>query len=87
MQNDRRKTVPVDTGLYRLLQNYLHSEQGVQINALMAACVWNLKKLTEKLNKNVNRFFISLFSPLFPKKQRHVHRLIYIFKDRLIKKK
>ncbi|MDR1458726.1 MAG: hypothetical protein LBI60_00705 [Bacteroidales bacterium] len=56
-------------------QNYLHREKATQINALMAACAWNLKKVMKKLNKNVNRFFLFLcFSSLFPKTQRPVGR-------------
>ena len=29
---------------YRMAQNYLWGEKGIQINALMAATAWNLKK-------------------------------------------
>ncbi|MDR1459657.1 MAG: hypothetical protein LBI60_05535 [Bacteroidales bacterium] len=46
-------------------QNYLHREQGTQINVLMAACAWNLKKMMEKRNKNVNRFFYFFVFRLF----------------------
>ncbi|MDR1459672.1 MAG: IS5 family transposase [Bacteroidales bacterium] len=53
---------------FRLAQNYLHGEQGTQINALMTACAWNLKKMMEKLNKNVNRFFYFFVFRLFSKK-------------------
>jgi len=46
---------------YRMQQNYLLGEQGIQINALMAATAWNLKKMMEKLKKDflylIFRFF------------------------------
>ncbi|MDR0754087.1 MAG: hypothetical protein LBF04_01730 [Prevotellaceae bacterium] len=29
---------------FRMAQNYLHGVNGVQINALMSATAWNLKK-------------------------------------------
>ena len=50
---------------FRLAQNYLHDEQGVQINALMAACAWNLKKMMEKLREKVNRLFCLIVSRYF----------------------
>ncbi len=37
----------------RMAQNYLWGENGVQINALMAACAWNLKKMMEKLKEQL----------------------------------
>ena len=52
---------------FRMAQNYLHGEKGIQINAFMAACAWNLKKYMELLGEKANRFFISIFSRyLFP---------------------
>jgi IS5 family transposase len=48
-----------------MAQNYLHGEQGVQINALMAACAWNLKKMMEKLREKVDRLFCLIFSRYF----------------------
>jgi IS5 family transposase len=50
---------------FRMAQNYLHGEQGVQINALMAACAWNLKKMMEKLREKVDRLFCLIFSRYF----------------------
>ena len=50
---------------FRLAQNYLHGEQGIQINALMAACAWNLKKMMEKLREKVDRLFCLLFFRYF----------------------
>ena len=47
---------------FRMAQNYLHGEKGIQINALMAACAWNLKKHMELLGEKANRFFMSIFS-------------------------
>ena len=40
-------------------------EQGVQINALMAACAWNLKKMMEKLREKVKRLFCLIVSRYF----------------------
>ncbi len=34
---------------FRMAQNYLLGEKGIQINAYMAATAWNLKKMMEKL--------------------------------------
>ena len=48
---------------YRMQQNYLWHETGIQINALMAATAWNLKKLMEKLIEKIWRFFLRLFFP------------------------
>lgn len=38
---------------FRMGQNYLLGEKGIQINALMAATVWNLKKMMEKLKEKL----------------------------------
>ena len=38
---------------FRMEQNYLLGEKGIQINALMAATAWNLKKMMEKLKEKV----------------------------------
>ena len=46
---------------YRLAQNYLLDEIGIQINALMAATAWNLKKMMEKLKEKVKRLFRFIF--------------------------
>jgi IS5 family transposase len=48
-----------------MAQNYLHGEAGIQINALMAACAWNLKKLMEKLAEKVERLFCLIFFHYF----------------------
>lgn len=50
---------------FRMAQNYLHGEQGIQINALMAACAWNLKKMMEKLREKLNRLFCLIVSRYF----------------------
>ena len=50
---------------YRLAQNYLLHEKGIQINAFMAATAWNLKKMMEKLKEKVKQFFISIFVRVF----------------------
>jgi IS5 family transposase len=46
---------------YRLAQNYLLDEKGIQINALMAATAWNLKKMMEKLKEKVMRLLRLIF--------------------------
>ncbi|MDR2474848.1 MAG: hypothetical protein LBD45_03230 [Bacteroidales bacterium] len=38
---------------YRLPENYLWGEKGVQINALMAGTAWNLKKMMKKLKEKI----------------------------------
>jgi IS5 family transposase len=48
---------------YRMQQNYLWHEKGIQINALMAATAWNLKKLMEKLIEKIWQFIFRLFFP------------------------
>jgi IS5 family transposase len=68
---------------FKLLQNYLHREQGIQINALTAACAWNLKKMMEKRNKNVNRFFYFFAFRFFSKNTTTCIATNLYFKDRL----
>ena len=46
---------------YRMAQNYLLDEVGIQINAFMAATAWNLKKMMEILKEKVNRLFRLIF--------------------------
>jgi IS5 family transposase len=46
---------------YRLAQNYLLDESGIQINAFMAATAWNLKKFMERLEEKMNQFFWNIF--------------------------
>jgi IS5 family transposase len=48
---------------FRMQQNYLWGETGIQINALMAATAWNLKKLMEKLKEEFLKFIFQLFFP------------------------
>ena len=51
---------------FRMQQNYLWGEKGIQINALMAATAWNLKKMMEKLKESFLHFiFRLLFSHNF----------------------
>ncbi len=52
---------------YRMAQNYLHGDKGIQINALMAATAWNLKKMMEVLKEKANKLFRLIFSQCFPK--------------------
>jgi IS5 family transposase len=44
-------------------QNYLLDEKGVQINALLAATAWNLKKMMKKLKEPFLHFIFQLFFP------------------------
>jgi IS5 family transposase len=46
---------------FRMQQNYLWGENGVQINALMAGAAWNLKKMMEKLKEEFLKFIFQLF--------------------------
>jgi IS5 family transposase len=48
---------------YRMNQNYLLDEKGIQINAYMAATAWNMKKKMEELKKKLLCYF---FRVLFP---------------------
>ena len=54
---------------FRMGQNYLYGEAGIQINALMSCAAWNLRKLMEVLKEQAARllwrFFIRLFLPAF----------------------
>jgi len=52
---------------FRMSQNYLHGESGIQINAFMSCAAWNLKKLMAVLCEQAARLFARLFShPFFP---------------------
>jgi len=48
---------------FRMAQNYLGGVAGVEINAFMSACAWNLKKMMEKLKK---KFLLFIFQTIFP---------------------
>jgi IS5 family transposase len=51
---------------FRMAQNYLMGENGIQINALLAATAWNLKKMMQKLKESFLRFiFRMLFHQMF----------------------
>ena len=45
---------------FRLAQNYFHGEVGPQINALLAATAWNLKKMMELLKQKIIFHFYHL---------------------------
>jgi IS5 family transposase len=47
---------------FRMAQNYLLGEKGIQINAFMAATAWNLKKMMQKLKEE---FLCIIFRILF----------------------
>ena len=46
---------------FRMQQNYLLGEKGVQINAFMATTAWNLKKFMQELKENFLHFIFQLF--------------------------
>ncbi|MDR3327589.1 MAG: transposase [Prevotellaceae bacterium] len=46
---------------FRMLENYFWGEAGVQINALMSATAWNLKKMMEKLKAEILQLIFRLF--------------------------
>jgi IS5 family transposase len=50
---------------FRMAQNYLHGEAGIQINAFMSCAAWNLKKMMEVLREKAAgllwRFFTRPF--------------------------
>jgi IS5 family transposase len=50
---------------FRMLENYLHGESGPQMNALMAATGWNLKKFMNILAKEAIDFLSKLFYRIF----------------------
>ena len=47
---------------YRLAQNYLLDESGIQINLLMAATAWNLKKYMEIWVEKIGQLFWNIFN-------------------------
>jgi IS5 family transposase len=46
---------------FRMAQNYLHGEAGIQINALMSCAAWNLKKMMAVLKEKAASFFARFF--------------------------
>ena len=46
---------------FRMEQNYLHGDVGIQINALMSCTVWNLRKLMAVLKEEAGRLFAQFF--------------------------
>jgi len=51
---------------FRMAQNYLHGDTGIQLNAFMSCTAWNLKKLMEVLGEQAARLFARfLFRPFF----------------------
>jgi len=48
---------------FRMAQNYLLREEGIQINAFMSATAWNLKRFMEKLKENILNLIFRLFFP------------------------
>jgi IS5 family transposase len=50
---------------FRLAQNYFLGETGLQINALLSATAWNMKKMMELLKQKIIFYFSNLFSLVF----------------------
>jgi len=50
---------------FRMAQNYLHGEAGIQINALLSCAAWNLKKLMAVLKEQAGRLFVRLLFRFF----------------------
>jgi IS5 family transposase len=50
---------------FRMGQNYLYGRASPQINAMLAAVGWNLKKMMEKLKKQLLQIYIFLFPKEF----------------------
>ena len=61
-------------------QNYLSGEKGIQINALLAATAWNLKKMMEKLKAETLQIIFRLF---FPQNSSLLAARKKVFKERL----
>ena len=50
---------------FRLAQNYFLGETGPQINALLSATAWNMKKMMEILKEKIYFYFLNLIRLLF----------------------
>jgi len=50
---------------FRLAQNYFHGENGPQINALLSATAWNMKKMMEILKQKIIFYFYKIQNILF----------------------
>jgi len=46
---------------FRLAQNYFLGEEGPQINALLTATAWNLKKMMEILKQKIIFYFFQIY--------------------------
>lgn len=55
---------------FRMQNNYLHGENRMQINALMSAAVWNLRKLVEKAISLLYKKWLLTLKLFFCKKYR-----------------
>jgi IS5 family transposase len=75
MKQEKRKRFPSRAGIeaiighlksdFRMAQNHLHGETGIQNNAFMSCTAWNLKKLMAILNEQAERLFVRLLFRLF----------------------
>ena len=61
---------------FRMGQNYLHGNESPQINALLAATGWNLKKLMAKLRKELKKC-LNLIFKLNPFMARNYHNFSF----------
>ena len=50
---------------FRLAKNYFMGETGPQINALLSATAWNMKKMMEILKEKIFFYFLNLIRLLF----------------------
>lgn len=59
---------------FRMEQNYLWKEKGIQINAYMAATAWNLKKMIEKIRENLLQF---IFRWVLSKEKTNIYSFLF----------
>ena len=50
-----------------MAQNYFHVETDAQMNALLFATAWNLKKIMQLLKDKVKNYLMSIFQFIFLK--------------------
>ena len=71
MKQEKRKRFRLCTWIghlksgFRMAQNYLSGEAGIQINAFMSCAAWNLKKLMAVLNEKAARLIARFLSGPF----------------------
>jgi IS5 family transposase len=50
---------------FRMAQNYLHGRSSPRINTMLAATGWNLKKMMEKLKRELLHLYTFFYKILF----------------------